>query len=209
MSPDARGRDRRSVHAHGRRCSSPTKCRAGSGRTGTFLHSRTIGLDAGSVALGKALGGGVPIGAAMLSREVAATAAPGDHGTTYGGNLLACRAALVVPRRARGRPAGLDRARVGDICFRRCARWPRGTPARSLDVRGAGLMAGLDLNRDATAVVDRGARARAARQSHRDDRHSAAAAVHRDGRGHRRSDRHPGCRVVVELLTLGLGPDRR
>ena len=47
------------------------------------------------MALGKALGAGVPIGAALFSDRVAAAAAFGDHGSTYGGNLLACRAALV------------------------------------------------------------------------------------------------------------------
>ena len=47
------------------------------------------------MALGKALGAGVPIGAALFSDRVAAAARPGDHGSTYGGNLLACRAALV------------------------------------------------------------------------------------------------------------------
>jgi len=67
---------------------------SGSGRTGTFIHSRTLGLKPDVLALGKALGAGVPIGAAMLSAEVAKAAVPGDHGTTYGGNLLACRAAL-------------------------------------------------------------------------------------------------------------------
>ncbi len=47
------------------------------------------------MALGKALGAGVPIGAALFSDRVAAAASFGDHGSTYGGNLLACRAALV------------------------------------------------------------------------------------------------------------------
>src|SRR6476646_961450 len=68
---------------------------SGSFRTGTFLASPEFGLTPDLVALGKALGAGMPIGAAMVSADVAAAVAPGDHGTTYGGNLLACRAALV------------------------------------------------------------------------------------------------------------------
>ena len=44
--------------------------------------------------MGKAIGAGFPVGAALLSKRVAAAIAYGDHGTTYGGNLLACRAAL-------------------------------------------------------------------------------------------------------------------
>src|SRR5439155_1023085 len=53
------------------------------------------GLHPNLMALGKALGAGVPIGAAMCDAQVAKTISAGDHGTTYGGNLLACRAALV------------------------------------------------------------------------------------------------------------------
>jgi len=124
----------------------------GSGRTGTFIHSRTIGLDPDLIALGKALGAGVPIGAALLSREVAAAAAPGDHGTTYGGNLLACRAALVFLDALEG---GLQDSigRVSGHLFSAL----RGLAARHagtiLDVRGAGLLVGIELNRDATDVV--------------------------------------------------------
>ena len=124
----------------------------GSGRTGTFIHSRTLGLEPDLIALGKALGAGVPIGAALLSREVAAAAAPGDHGTTYGGNLLACRAALVFLDALDG---GLQDSigRVSGHLFSAL----RGLAARHagtiLDVRGAGLLAGIELNRDATDVV--------------------------------------------------------
>src|SRR5688572_12220986 len=69
---------------------------SGSGRTGEFLYSPAIGLEPDLVALGKALGGGMPVGVAMMRDKVAETISAGDHGTTYGGNLLACRAALVV-----------------------------------------------------------------------------------------------------------------
>ena len=67
----------------------------GLGRTGVPFYSSVLGLQPDLMALGKALGAGVPIGAAMFTDRVAAAAAPGDHGSTYGGNLLACRAALV------------------------------------------------------------------------------------------------------------------
>src|SRR5262249_39162330 len=67
----------------------------GSGRTGRPFYSSALGLRPDLMALGKALGAGVPIGATLFSERVAAAAKPGDHGTTYGGNLLACRAALV------------------------------------------------------------------------------------------------------------------
>ncbi|HEX7778173.1 MAG TPA: acetylornithine/succinylornithine family transaminase [Vicinamibacterales bacterium] len=125
---------------------------SGSGRTGEFIYSRRLGLEPDLIALGKALGAGVPVGAAMLSRQVAASAAPGDHGTTYGGNLLACRAALVFLDALEG---GLldSMSRVSAHLFKGL----RGLADRHgdavVDVRGAGLLAGIELNRDATDVV--------------------------------------------------------
>ena len=68
----------------------------GLGRTGRPFYFPVLGLQPDLMALGKALGGGVPIGAAVFSEKVAGAARPGDHGSTYGGNLLACRAALAI-----------------------------------------------------------------------------------------------------------------
>jgi acetylornithine/N-succinyldiaminopimelate aminotransferase len=124
---------------------------SGSGRTGTFLYSPTLGLTPDLVSLGKALGGGVPIGAAVLSAKVASSAAPGDHGSTYGGNLLACRAALVVLDALHG---GLQEsvARVSKYFHAQLQALVATRPG--LVVRGAGLMAGLDVQRDASPIVN-------------------------------------------------------
>jgi predicted acetylornithine/succinylornithine family transaminase len=126
---------------------------SGTGRTGTFLYSGTIGLAPDLVALGKALGAGVPIGAAMLSTKVASAAAPGDHGSTYGGNLLACRAALVV---LDALDQGLQESvvRMGTYLQSRLQALAAAKPDAIAAVRGAGLMAGLDLRRDATPIVN-------------------------------------------------------
>lgn len=126
---------------------------SGTGRTGTFLHSRTIGLEPDLIALGKALGAGVPIGAALLSGRVAATAAPGDHGTTYGGNLLACRAALVVLDALEG---GLNASmrRTSAHLFARLNALAAKYPAAIAEIRGAGLIAGIDLTQGATTAVN-------------------------------------------------------
>ena len=69
---------------------------SGLGRTGYPFYFAALGLKPHLVSVGKALGGGVPIGAALVSEEVADAISFGDHGSTYGGNLLACRAALCV-----------------------------------------------------------------------------------------------------------------
>ena len=125
---------------------------SGSGRTGEFIASRTLGLEPDLIALGKALGAGVPVGAAMLSRQVAAAAAPGDHGTTYGGNLLACRAALVFLDALEG--GLLDSiSRVSAHLFAGLRNLADRHRDVVVDVRGAGLLAGIQLNRDATDVV--------------------------------------------------------
>jgi predicted acetylornithine/succinylornithine family transaminase len=125
---------------------------SGSGRTGEFIYSRRLGLSPDLIALGKALGAGVPIGAAALSQQVADAASPGDHGTTYGGNLLACRAALTFLDALDG---GLQAsiARVSAHLFTRLNELAARHPQAVKDVRGAGLLAGVELATDATATV--------------------------------------------------------
>ena len=65
----------------------------GLGRTGYPFYSQALGWQPDLISVGKALGSGVPIGAALVSERVAGAISPGDHGSTYGGNLLATRAA--------------------------------------------------------------------------------------------------------------------
>jgi acetylornithine aminotransferase/acetylornithine/N-succinyldiaminopimelate aminotransferase len=113
---------------------------------------QALGLKPHLVAVGKALGGGVPIGSALFSQEVADTVSYGDHGSTYGGNLLACRAALCVLGEIFDGGVAENVKRVGDSFERGCARWRR-KHAIVKEVRGAGLMWGVELTRDAGAVV--------------------------------------------------------
>jgi acetylornithine/succinyldiaminopimelate/putrescine aminotransferase len=125
---------------------------SGSFRTGPFLHSRTIGLYPDLVALGKALGAGVPVGAAVLSDRVAKAIAAGDHGTTYGGNLLACRAALTfLDVVENGALATMPRASA-HLMARLEALAERNAVVK--DVRGAGLFVGLELTKDAAPVIE-------------------------------------------------------
>jgi acetylornithine/N-succinyldiaminopimelate aminotransferase len=123
----------------------------GTGRTGRMFHFPALGLTPDLVSVGKAIGGGFPVGAALLSEDVASAIAYGDHGTTYGGNLLACRAALHVLDRLEG--GLLDHvAAMGPILEQGL----RALIARlgiDADVRGKGLMWGIDLGRDAGGVV--------------------------------------------------------
>src|SRR5690606_24176369 len=68
----------------------------GVGRTGTFLASEPSGVSADIVTLAKGLGGGVPIGATLMTDAVAAAMPAGGHGTTFGGNPLSAAAGLAV-----------------------------------------------------------------------------------------------------------------
>ena len=125
----------------------------GLGRTGRAFYSTAIGLQPDLMAVGKALGAGVPIAAALFSERVGKAAAFGDHGSTYGGNLLACRAALVFLEELIDRGLMTHVADVGA----RLEQGLRDIASRHAiirEVRGAGLIWGLDLDRPALPVVE-------------------------------------------------------
>jgi len=128
---------------------------SGVGRTGYPFYFAALGLKPHLVSVGKALGGGVPIGAALVSQEVADTISYGDHGSTYGGNLLACRAALCVLDELVGGGLLAHIGRVGQH-FERRLKAIAAKHSMVKDVRGRGLMWGLELTRDAAPVVPAG-----------------------------------------------------
>lgn len=124
---------------------------SGMGRTGAPFYSRVLGLTPDLVSVGKALGSGVPVGAAVISERVAEQVAAGDHGSTYGGNLLACRAALAVMDELDN--GLLDHvSRVGGHMETRLHELARRHSAIR-EVRGKGLMWGVDLAEEAAPVV--------------------------------------------------------
>jgi acetylornithine/N-succinyldiaminopimelate aminotransferase len=125
----------------------------GLGRTGRPFYSDALGLTPDLMAVGKALGAGVPIGAALFSERVAAAARPGDHGSTYGGNLLACRAALVFLDQLTTGGLMDHVAQVGAHLERGLCAMAARQPA-IVSVRGAGVMWGIEIDRPAAVVVD-------------------------------------------------------
>jgi len=114
----------------------------GVGRTGTFLASEPSGVTPDIVTLAKGLAGGVPIGATLMTEEVARSMPRGGHGTTFGGNPLAAAAGLAVLTEIRERDLMANAARMG-------ARLVAGLQAIGSDrvrhVRGRGLMVGVEL----------------------------------------------------------------
>ena len=128
---------------------------SGLGRTGYPFYAPVLGLHPDLISIGKALGGGVVAGAALVSQKIADTIAFGDHGSTYGGNLLACRAALCfLDELDAGGLLGWV-ARVGDHLERGLRSMAARHPLIK-EVRGAGLIWGLELARDAAPVIQAG-----------------------------------------------------
>lgn len=125
----------------------------GIGRTGQVFAYQHEGIRPDVVALAKGLGGGVPIGAVLAREEVARHLGPGDHGSTFGGNALACAAACAVLDVV-AEEGFLERVR------RAGARLVAGLRALGErhpvieSVRGIGLLVAADLTVEAGPVVE-------------------------------------------------------
>src|SRR5918911_468880 len=125
----------------------------GMGRTGTFLACQGEDVEPDVVTLAKGLGGGTPLGAALV-RGTANVFEPGDHGSTLGGNPFSCAAGLATMRVLREEDLVAHAAEVGAYF----ARQLEGLVARGLpitEVRGRGLMLAAEVSGDAAAVVSR------------------------------------------------------
>jgi len=126
----------------------------GMGRTGAWFAHQLAGIVPDVMTVAKALGNGVPIGACLARGEAADLFSPGQHGSTFGGNPLACRVGCTVldimtrdelPKRA----ASLgDRLLAG--LHKALGRHPNITA-----IRGLGLMVGIEINRSCKELVGR------------------------------------------------------
>lgn len=128
---------------------------SGMGRTGTFLACQGYGVKPDVVTLAKGLAGGVPIGAFMASEEVAAAFSPGDHGSTFGGNPLACAAALAVLGVIEQENLMANALAMGQYLMAQLEGLKKKYPALIKEVRGKGLLVGAELTRPGREVVDR------------------------------------------------------
>jgi len=126
----------------------------GMGRTGAWFAHQHTGIVPDVMTVAKALGNGFPIGACLARGEVADLLSPGQHGTTFGGNPLACRVGCTVldimarddlPKRA---------ATLGDRLLSGLRDALSGHP-EVVTIRGLGLMVGIELNRDCKELVGR------------------------------------------------------
>jgi len=127
----------------------------GMSRTGSLWAHSTLPKEAHPdiITSAKALGNGYPIGATIVSEEVANAVVTGDHGTTFGGNPLACRLAhyivsrLTEPELQKG---VLAKEKLFKSAFESLS---QRFPGLITEVRGRGLMLGVQLTRDPTPIV--------------------------------------------------------
>jgi predicted acetylornithine/succinylornithine family transaminase len=124
----------------------------GLGRTGRLFAYEHAGIVPDVMTLAKALGGGLPIGATCTTARIAAALEPGAHGSTFGGNPVACAAGLAALK-ALADPALLADVRDVGAHFRARLEAIRGAGIRQ--VRGMGLMLGAELDRPGAPVVER------------------------------------------------------
>jgi len=126
----------------------------GVGRTGAWFAQQHAGIAADVTTVAKALGNGVPIGACIARGKAATVLVPGSHGTTFGGNPLACRAGLAVLDRIE-RDGLVDRAGMLGERMRARFRERLGDHPGVREVRGRGLMIGIELARECGELMQR------------------------------------------------------
>jgi acetylornithine/N-succinyldiaminopimelate aminotransferase len=127
----------------------------GLGRTGTLWAHKPSGVSPDLMTLAKPLGGGLPIGAILLTQQAADVIGPGDHGSTFAANSLVTAVAQVIFRRLSD-PAFLSSVREKGEYLGQGLRSLQAKHATVIEIRGRGLMWGLDLSVKAEEVVNRG-----------------------------------------------------
>ena len=124
----------------------------GMGRTGKWFACQHDDIQPDVITLAKALGNGVPIGACLARGKAAEMMQPGSHGTTFGGNPLACSAALAVLDTMEQEQLVMQAARRGQQLldgFNMTLQSREGVT----EIRGRGLMIGIELDRPCTELV--------------------------------------------------------
>jgi acetylornithine/N-succinyldiaminopimelate aminotransferase len=126
----------------------------GMGRTGKLFAYEHCGITPDIMTLAKGLAGGVPIGAMLATNKIAAAFEPGTHGSTFGGNPLACSAALATIDVLLEGDFVLDQCRrMGKYFKKRLEEMKKEFPSIIADVRGMGLLVGMELTRDGAPLV--------------------------------------------------------
>lgn len=126
---------------------------SGAFRTGRFLAADHFDLQPDLVTLAKPIGGGLPLGAILGADAVAEVLQPGMHGTTFGGNPVACAAGVAVLEEIVESRLDARAADLGAYFLGRLRELAAALPALVKEARGLGLMLGLELRVEADPVV--------------------------------------------------------
>lgn len=126
----------------------------GMGRTGTFFGCQQFGVKPDIVTLAKGLAGGVPIGAFMATDKVANAFHAGDHGSTFGGNPLACAAACVVLDALIDGNLMENAKEIGAYLQSKFEEYKAKYPNLIKEVRGCGLILGMELTRPGREIAN-------------------------------------------------------
>jgi len=125
----------------------------GLGRTGKIFAYQHYGVEPDILTVAKSLGGGIPIGALIAKEEVAASFQPGDHGTTFGGNPLACAAALANLRILQEEKLVEKCTEKGEYFKNRLIELKVKFSHQIKEIRGLGLMIGMELYEEGEEIV--------------------------------------------------------
>lgn len=125
---------------------------SGLGRTGSLFVFKQKGIVPDMVTLAKPLGGGLPLGAVLVTERIAALLKPGHHGTTFGGNPVACRLGLELLSELEEKDYPAKVAALGAWFERRLKRLKKVAPG-IVDIRGTGLIWGIELDREAAPIA--------------------------------------------------------
>lgn len=124
----------------------------GMARTGKLFAHQHDSITPDVMTLAKGLGNGFPVGACLARGEAAETLAPGTHGSTFGGNPLACRVGLTVLETMLAEDIAAKAASMGEYLLEQFAEKLSGIEGVR-DIRGRGLMVGIELDRDCPELV--------------------------------------------------------
>ena len=125
---------------------------AGMGRTGKWFAHQCSDVTPDVIAVAKALGNGMPIGACLARGEAAELMQPGSHGSTFGGNPLACSAALSVIKIMERDNLPMRAKELGDRMLEGFRAALHNQPGVA-DIRGRGMMMGIELDRDCATLM--------------------------------------------------------
>lgn len=127
---------------------------SGVGRTGSFYYFQQTDCMPDGFATAKGVGGGLPLGAFVVGPKLQDGFKRGDHGTTYGGNPLACAAGLAAIRKI-GKKTFLENVKNTGTYFRKQLRELQNIyPGQIVEVRGHGLMIGVQVTERAVDLMD-------------------------------------------------------